>query len=56
MNDGPIELVFDALPVRVDVPLGRGAGRITAELRAATCGEGVCRLRRAQRAYTVVLS
>jgi thiol-disulfide isomerase/thioredoxin len=47
---------LDALPARVEVPLGSGSGRITLELRAATCAGDVCRLRRAQRAYDVILA
>jgi sugar lactone lactonase YvrE len=43
-----------ALPVRVDIELGEGSGRITVELRAATCSGNVCRLRRTQRAYDVI--
>jgi sugar lactone lactonase YvrE len=48
-----------ALPVSIDVALGEGSGRITLELLAATCGGGwdrVCRLRRTQRAYDVLLT
>ena len=48
--------VLDALPARVAVPLGAGSGRITLELRAATCSGDVCRLRRTQRAYDVILT
>lgn len=44
------------LPAKVSVPLGAGSGRITLELRAATCSGDVCRVRRAQRAYDVILS
>jgi len=47
---------LDRLPVEVDVALGSGSGRITAELRAATCDDRVCRLRRTQRAYDVILT
>jgi DNA-binding beta-propeller fold protein YncE len=45
-----------ALPVHVDLELGEGSGRITVELRAATCSGNVCRLRRTQRAYDVILT
>lgn len=48
---------FDALPVHVDVPLGDGgSGRITVELRVATCDGALCRLRRTQRAYDVIVT
>jgi thiol-disulfide isomerase/thioredoxin/DNA-binding beta-propeller fold protein YncE len=49
---------LDALPARVDVPLGPApaSGRITVELRVASCGPDACRLRRAERAYDVVLA
>jgi len=53
---GETAWTFDALPVRVAVGLGRGSGRITLELRAATCGPDACRLRRAERAYDVILT
>lgn len=45
------------LPARVDVPLGGvpASGRITVELRVASCAPDACRLRRAERAYDVVL-
>lgn len=46
----------NVLPARVDVPLGHESGRVTVELRVATCGDGVCRLRRTQRAYDVILT
>ncbi len=46
----------DSLPARIGVPLGHESGRVTVELRAATCGDGVCRLRRTQRAYDVILT
>jgi sugar lactone lactonase YvrE len=48
-----------ALPVSIDLALGEGSGRVTVELLAATCGGGwdrVCRLRRTQRAYDVLLT
>jgi DNA-binding beta-propeller fold protein YncE len=45
-----------ALPAVVDLELGDGSGRITVELRAATCSGRVCRLRRTQRAYDVILA
>jgi hypothetical protein len=44
------------LPARVAVPLGRGSGRVTVELRVATCVGDLCRLRRTQRAYDVILT
>ncbi|MTD44969.1 redoxin domain-containing protein [Conexibacter sp. W3-3-2] len=47
---------LDALPARVAVPLGTGSGRITLELRAASCGPDACRLRRTERAYDVILT
>lgn len=47
---------LDTLPARVEVPLGEGSGRITLELRVATCGPDACRLRRAERAYDVILT
>ncbi|MEA2303530.1 MAG: hypothetical protein QOH43_810 [Solirubrobacteraceae bacterium] len=53
---GPASFALDALPARVELALGRGSGRITVELRAATCDEHVCRLRRTQRAYDVILT
>jgi hypothetical protein len=53
---GPASFTLDALPARVELALGRGSGRITVELRAATCDEHVCRLRRTQRAYDVILT
>lgn len=45
-----------ALPVTVELALGTGAGRVTVELVAATCGPDACRLRRTQRAYDVLLT
>jgi thiol-disulfide isomerase/thioredoxin len=53
---GPRSWRLDALPARVDVPLGEGSGRITLELRVATCGPDACRLRRTERAYDVILT
>ncbi len=53
---GPASWVLDALPARVAVPLGTGSGRITVELRVATCDGDLCRLRRTQRAYDVILT
>lgn len=47
---------LDALPARVEVPLGTGSGRITVELRVATCAGDLCRLRRTERAYDVILT
>jgi hypothetical protein len=49
---------LDALPARVAVRLGEGpaSGRITVEVRVASCGPDACRLRRAERAYDVVLA
>lgn len=47
---------LDTLPARVEVPLGEGSGRITLELRVATCGPDACRLRRTERAYDVILT
>ncbi len=43
--DGRTSWVLDALPARVAVGLGTGSGRITLELRVATCGADACRLR-----------
>ena len=53
---GAATFALDALPARVELALGRGSGRITVELRAATCDARVCRLRRTQRAYDVILT
>jgi thiol-disulfide isomerase/thioredoxin len=47
---------LDTLPARVELELGAGSGRITVELRAATCSGRTCRLRRTQRAYDVILT
>lgn len=47
---------LDALPARVAIALGTGSGRVTVELRVATCDGAVCRLRRTQRAYDVILT
>lgn len=47
---------LDGLPARVELLLGSGSGRITVELRAATCSGATCRLRRTQRAYDVILT
>jgi DNA-binding beta-propeller fold protein YncE len=56
--EGEASWELDALPARVDVPLGPApaSGRITVELRVASCGPDACRLRRAERAYDVVLA
>jgi hypothetical protein len=54
--DGPASFELDALPARVALGLGHGSGRITVELRAATCDARACRLRRTQRAYDVILT
>jgi hypothetical protein len=53
---GETELRLDALPVRLSLPLGHGSGRVTVEVRAATCDDHVCRLRRTQRTYDVILT
>lgn len=47
---------LDGLPARFSVALGSGSGRITFELRVATCGPDACRLRRTERAYDVILT
>jgi len=47
---------LDALPATVELELGDESGRITVELRAATCSGRTCRLRRTQRAYDVILA
>lgn len=52
----PTAWALDTLPARVAVPLGHGSGRITLELRVATCDGALCRLRRTQRGYDVVLA
>jgi hypothetical protein len=52
----PTTWTLDALPAEVELTLGRGSGRVTVELLAATCGPDACRLRRTQRAYDVLLS
>ena len=55
----PTTWTASALPVSVDLALGSGSGRVTVEVLAATCGGGwdrVCRLRRTQRAYDVLLT
>jgi sugar lactone lactonase YvrE len=55
----PTAWTASALPVVIDLALGDGSGRVTVELLAATCGGGwdrVCRLRRTQRAYDVLLT
>jgi hypothetical protein len=55
----PTSWTASALPVSIDLALGEGSGRVTVELLAATCGGGwdrVCRLRRTQRAYDVLLT
>ncbi len=53
---GPPAQRHRRLPVDVTIPLGEGAGRITVELRVATCTDTVCRLRRTQQTYDVILS
>jgi hypothetical protein len=53
---GPTHWELDALPARVAIPLGAGSGRVTVELRVATCDGALCRLRRTQRAYDVILT
>lgn len=52
----PTTWTADALPATVELALGSGSGRVTVELRAATCGPDACRLRRTQRAYDVLLT
>jgi DNA-binding beta-propeller fold protein YncE len=52
----PTSWSLDALPAEVELALGSGSGRVTVEVRAATCGADACRLRRAQRAYDVILT
>jgi thiol-disulfide isomerase/thioredoxin len=52
----PAAWTLGALPARVEIPLGRGSGRVTVELLVATCGPDSCRLRRTQRAYDVLLT
>ncbi len=54
--DGATTWELDALPARVSVGLGSGSGRITLELRVATCAADACRLRRTERAYDVILT
>jgi hypothetical protein len=44
------------LPARVALELGSGSGRITVELRVATCTDRACRLWRTQRAYDVIVT
>jgi thiol-disulfide isomerase/thioredoxin len=53
---GPASWELATLPARVAVPLGTGSGRVTVELRVATCDGDLCRLRRTQRAYDVILT
>lgn len=53
---GDTSWTLDALPARVGVRLGHGSGRVTVELRAATCDGALCRLRRTQRAFDVILT
>ncbi len=56
---GPTEWTAVELPFTATLPLGGApgtSGRITLELRAATCGPDACRLRRTQRAYDLVLT
>lgn len=52
----PASWALEALPATVELALGEGSGRVTVELRAATCGPDACRLRRTQRAYDVLLT
>jgi thiol-disulfide isomerase/thioredoxin len=47
---------LSVLPAQIPVQLGTGSGRVTLELRAATCSQNACRLRRTQRAYDVILT
>jgi hypothetical protein len=55
---GELAWELEELPARVEVPLGPtpASGRITVELRVASCAPDACRLRRAERAYDVVLA
>ena len=56
---GVAEWTARELPVAVTLALGGApgtSGRITVELRAATCSADACRLRRTQRAYDLVLT
>lgn len=55
---GTTSWALDALPARVEVPLGAApaSGRITVEVRVATCDADACRLRRAERAYDTILT
>jgi thiol-disulfide isomerase/thioredoxin len=53
---GPTSWEPTTLPARVTIPLGKGSGRVTVELRVATCDGALCRLRRTQRAYDVILT
>ncbi len=56
---GPAAWSATRLPFTASVALGGApgsSGRITVELRAATCGPDACRLRRTQRAYDLVLT
>ncbi len=56
---GALAWTAPGLPARIVVALGSepgSAGRLTVELLAATCGPEVCRLRRTQRAYDLVLT
>ena len=53
---GETSFARESLPASVVLELGRGSGRIVVELRAATCTDSVCRLRRTRRAYDVILT
>ncbi len=53
---GDGEWLLGSLPAHVALDLGSGSGRITVELRVATCSADACRLRRTQRAYDVILT
>ncbi|MBI5106968.1 MAG: redoxin domain-containing protein [Solirubrobacterales bacterium] len=53
---GATTFARDALPAEVELELGAGSGRIVVEVRAATCDERACRVRRTQHAYDVVLT
>jgi thiol-disulfide isomerase/thioredoxin len=60
LADGDDEVAWelDALPARVALRLGPepASGRVTVELRAATCTPDACRVRRTQRAYDLILT
>jgi thiol-disulfide isomerase/thioredoxin len=50
------EWELDEVPGRVQVPLGRGSGRLVVEIRVATCTPDRCLLRRTEIAYDVMLT